>query len=133
MIRNHIIQHRKFLRESMLIISRSSRLDRKLSEFEIYRAKKIMMQNRVDDIYIITDFEVKEEYLRIDFGLTRYEDKHKEKIEKNQILAYYLKKFLDYKMGKLKYISGISKEDNKKDEVYERINFDALDLDVFFE
>lgn len=117
----------------MLIISRSCRLDRKLSEFEIFRAKKIMIQNRVDDIYIITDFEVKEDYLRIDFGLTRYEDKHKDKIEKNQILGYYLKKFLDYKMGKLKYISGISKEDNKKDEVYERINFDALDLDVFFD
>lgn len=117
----------------MLVISRQCKLEKALSEFEVYRAKKKIMHNRVDDMYIITDYIVKEDYLKIDFGLTRYEDKHKEKIQKNQVLAYYLKKYLDYKFEKLKYISGILKEENKKDEIYENINFEALDLDIIFE
>ena len=117
----------------MLVISRQCKLDRRLSEFEIYRAKKLIMQNRVDDMYVITFVEVREDFIKIDFGLTRYEDKHKEKIQKNQIVAYYLKKYLDYKFDKLKFISGISKEENKKDEIYESIDFDALDFDILFD
>jgi len=117
----------------MLIVSRECKLEKKLSEFEVHRVKKLIMQNRVDNMYIITKADVTEDYIKIEFGLTRYEDKHKEKIEKNQVLAYYLAKYLDYKLEKLKYITGISKKLDKKNEIYESINFESLDLDIIFE
>lgn len=115
----------------MFVISRECKLDTKLSQFEIYRVKKILMHNRVDDMYIITNIDVTEDYLKIDFGINRYEEKHREKIESNQILVYYLSKYIDYKFETLKYISGISKELNKKDEIYESTDFDAIDFSIF--
>lgn len=117
----------------MITVSRECKLDKKLSEFEIYRAKKTIMQNRVDDMYIITNTEVSENNLKIDFGINRYTNKHEEKAKANQILMHYLGKYIDYKFEVLKFISRISEELNRRDEIYESTDFDAIDFNIFFD